>query len=87
MTPAAWITVCCSVIGALAVIGGGLALLVRLLWKINGSWTLTNASLAALVDKVAGLVAAKDAEHRRLEHRDDEIAGRLERHLEWHDKH
>jgi len=83
---AAWVTVACSVTGALAVIGGGLIVMVRTLWKISAAWAGTNASLAALVAKVGDLVAAKDADHARLERRADEVAERLERHLTWHDR-
>lgn len=87
MTTSAGIIVACAVVGALGVVGTGLVLILRVLWQIHGSWDATLGELHALVGKVAGLVTAKEADHARLERRDDEIAGRLERHLEWHDKH
>lgn len=73
-----------TAIGTLAGIG---LFALRLLWRIRGSWDQTNSQLKALVTQVTALVSGNEADHARLERRTDEVGGRLERHLEWHDKH
>lgn len=77
----------CTIVGAFGVLMGGIAMCLRVLWGIRGSWDATNTELRLLVERVATLVTLKDADNARLNKRDEEIAGRLERHLEWHDKH
>lgn len=80
------VLVACAIVGALGVTCGGLVLILRVLWQIRGSWDATVAELHALVIKVADLVAAKEADHKRLERRDDQLDERLERHLSWHER-
>lgn len=48
----------------------------RVLWNIRGSWDRTNSELHRLVDRVGDMAE-----------RDNRLEQRLERHLEWHDKH
>lgn len=83
---ASTIVVLCTVIGTFGVLMGGVGMCLRVLWSIRGSWDATNTELRLLVERVAALVVLKDADHARLDKRSEEIAGRLERHLEWHDK-
>lgn len=80
-----------AVLGTIVVTTGvimtGVIFVLRALWDIRGSWDATNAGLARLVERVTDIVARKDEDHGRIERRADEAAQRLERHLEWHDKH
>jgi hypothetical protein len=59
--------------------GGGLTwatFVANLLWNFRGKWDDTNAQLAGLSRQIAELAK-----------RDNAIEQRLERHLDWHDKH
>jgi hypothetical protein len=76
-----------TIVATAGIIMTGLVFVLRALWNIRGSWDDTNAKLQLLVERVAAMVVLKDADHARLDKRSEEIAGRLERHLEWHDKH
>ena len=87
MTMPGNITLTVTVLTGLAVVTAGVVFCLRVLWNIRGSWDATNAQLVRLVERVTDLVASKDKDHVRLERRADEVAQRLERHLEWHDKH
>jgi hypothetical protein len=80
ITPHEVLTVLTSLVGAML-------WALRLLWRIRGSWDDSNARLEALIAKVADLITLKEADHTRLDRRDQEIAERLDRHLDWHDKH
>jgi hypothetical protein len=51
-------------------------MIIKLMWNFRGKWDDTNAQLAALANQVAA-----------LGNRDNAIEQRLERHLDWHDKH
>jgi hypothetical protein len=77
----------CTIVGASGAVMTGVVVCLRALWRIRGSWDATNAQLQLLVAKVADLIALKDRDHDRLERRADELAQRMERHLQWHDKH
>jgi len=48
----------------------------RLLWIFRGRWDETNSTLSTLKDRITDLHS-----------RDTAIEQRLERHLEWHDRH
>lgn len=84
---ASTIAVLGTIVATAGIIVTGLAFVLRGLWNIRGSWDATNAGLAQLVDRVTDIVARKDEDHIRIERRAEEAAQRLERHLEWHDKH
>ena len=75
------------ILAAVAVVMGGVLFCARLLWNIRGSWDHTNDQLQQLVSRVVELIASKDRDHERLDKRAAEVASRLERHLEWHDRH
>jgi hypothetical protein len=65
-----------TILTGLGIIMGGVAFCLRALWNIRGSWDRTNNELGRAVDKLTSMNA-----------RDDRLESRLERHLEWHDKH
>ena len=70
---AAWWTV--SIMGGTA-LAGWCTFIARLLWNFRGKWDETNAALTGLRDKISALAE-----------RDAAIEMRLERHLDWHDRH
>lgn len=76
-----------TILGALAIVLGGVVFCVRALWNIRGAWDQTNAELRILISRVADIVERKDQDHARMEEGTAEVSRRLERHLEWHDKH
>jgi hypothetical protein len=65
-----------TILTGVAIISGGITVVLKVLWSIRGSWDTTNAELQRLVDKMEGM----DRSDSRLERQ-------IERHLEWHDKH
>ena len=65
-----------AILSGVALILAGLLWMLRLLWTIRGQWDKTNGELSRLVDKMG-----------EMSERDNRLEARLERHLEWHDKH
>jgi len=65
-----------TVITGTGIIMTGVVWTARMLWNVRGSWDTTNTELKRLVDRVGD-----------MRDRDEQLDRRLERHLEWHDKH
>jgi hypothetical protein len=51
-------------------------LMIRLMWQFRGKWDFSNAQLARVAERITELAAS-----------DSRIEQRLERHLDWHDRH
>jgi hypothetical protein len=71
-------------VGLIVLIGGALAAIARLLWKLSAQWTAAVHELADLGEDIKNLVDAKEREHRRLEEADRAQTSRMERHEQWH---
>lgn len=65
-----------TVLTGMSILMAGVLYSLRVLWNIRGSWDRTNSELKRLVDKI------QDGHER-----DERLEQRLERHLDWHDKH
>lgn len=57
----------------MSVLGGGMFLVLRVLWGIRGAWDTTNNKLQRLVDRVTTIAD-----------RYDRLEARVERHEAWH---
>jgi hypothetical protein len=71
-------------VGLIVLIGGALAAIGRLLWKLSAQWNTAVHELADLGEDIKSLIDLKEREHTRLADADAVIAARLERHEQWH---
>jgi biopolymer transport protein ExbB/TolQ len=63
---------------------GGVATLIRSLWRVSQQWVLTGRKLEELTDDIGKMVLAKDKDHTHLQAQIDRLEQRAERHEEWH---